>query len=40
MCNPPFYESAKEMARSAAFKELPPNAVSGVGGTLNLGAGC
>jgi len=27
MCNPPFYESGDEMTRSAASKELPPNAV-------------
>ncbi len=34
MCNPPFYESADEMARSTASKELPPNAVSCVGARL------
>lgn len=27
MCNPPFYESADEVTRSAIMKELPPNAV-------------
>ena len=28
MCNPPFYESAQEVADLAKEKELPPNAVS------------
>lgn len=28
MCNPPFYSSRSEVARSAEMKELPPNGVS------------
>lgn len=30
MCNPPFYSSFEEVARSASEKELAPNAVSNI----------